>query len=46
MEESFLVDNANTFVMGKLNEVMSMQLVVVIVTVDSSIGLLVKKKKK
>ena len=43
MEESFLVDNTNTFVMGKLNEVMSMQLVVVIVTVDSSIGLLVKR---
>ena len=43
MEESFLVDNTDSLVMSKLNEVMSMQLVVVIVTVDSSIGLLVKR---
>ena len=43
MEESFLVNNTDSLVMSKLNEVMSMQLVVVIVTVDSSIGLLVKR---
>ena len=45
MEESFLIDNTYSFVMSKFNEVMSMQLVVVIIAVDSSIGLLVRKKK-
>ena len=43
MEQSFLVDNTDSLVMSKLNEVMSMQLVVVIITIDSSIGLLVKR---
>ena len=46
MEESFLVDNTDSLVMSKLNEVMSVQLIVVIITLDSPIGLLVKKKKK
>ena len=45
MEESFLVDNTNSFVMSKLNEVMSVQLIVVIIAVDSAIGLQVKKEK-
>ena len=43
MEESFLVGNTDSLVMSKFNEVMSMQLIVVIITVDSSIGLLVKR---
>ena len=43
MEESFLVDNTDSLVMSKLNEVMSMQLIVVIITLDSPIGLLVKR---
>lgn len=46
MEESFLVNNTDSLVMSKLNEVMSVQLIVVIITLDSPIGLLVKKKKK
>ena len=43
MEEPFLVDNTDSLVMSKLNEVMSMQLIVVIITLDSSIGLIVKE---
>ena len=45
MEESLLIDNINAFVMSKLNEVMSVQLIVVIIAVDSSIGLQVKEKE-
>ena len=43
MEESFLVDDTDSLVMSKLNEVMSMQLIVVIITLDSSIGLIMKE---
>lgn len=43
MEKPLLVDDINSFVMSKLHEVMSVQLIVVIITLDSSIGLLVKE---
>ena len=43
MEKPLLIDNINTFVMSKLNEVMSMQLIVVIIAIDSAIGLGMKE---
>ena len=43
MEQSFLVDNTDSLVMSKLNEVMSMQLIVVIIAIDSAIGLGMKE---
>lgn len=43
MEEPLFVDNINTLVMSELNEVMSMQLIVVIIAIDSAIGLGMKE---
>ena len=43
MEEPLFVDNINTFVMSELNEVMSMQFIVVIIAIDSAIGLGMKE---
>ena len=43
MEKALLVDDINSFVMSELHEVMSVQLIVVIITLDSSIGLIMKE---
>ena len=43
MEKPLLVDDINSFVMSELHEVMSVQLIVVIIAIDSAIGLGMKE---